>query len=407
MDSLRPSEKKNNWTLAIIGLLMMALVFAQLINLSSIFLEPVSEGLGVSRASFSLHQTIGLVMCIITSIYISRIMEFFGLKRMLVIAVITAGCCSFLYSFATSVWHFYMISAVMGCCVIMLGSPTISIIINSAYPENLRGTANGIAMSGSGFGAMVLSPILSAVNGSIGWRWSYRLMGTLVLVILLPLVLTKTDGLELKNDTSGAVSRRGNASAVRRSGLFFYVFFLIIYIGFVYSIFNTAGYAYFCDCGLPDRTAATAFSVVAASLMIGKLLLGVVCDRIGNRKGIIIAATMHFLSLSSFALMSGMKWMIVPGILMYGFGNALCSTGLPLLITDMFGAANYRDVSGFQLSGFFIGTAVGPPLVSRLYDMNGSFVPALVMAVVMNFVLVPLILIAYRQSRKAVTINKS
>lgn len=395
-----------NWPLAITGMLMMALVYVQLINLSSVFVEACSEDLGVSRVSFSVHQTIGLVMCIVASFSVGWLIQKFNIKKVLAITAILAAACSFLYSLATNVKHFYLISAIMGLCVIILGSPSISILINNCFPEKYRGRAMGLAMCGSGLGATLLSPVVSMINTRYSWRWSYRLMGMLVILIVLPMILVNVKS-SMQPSTQDTAKGHKVGSGLIRSGFFLYVLFLIISAGFVFIIINSAGYTYFCEIGFSYDTASLIFSFMSASLLVGKLTLGVICDKIGNKKGIFLSLIVHTASMFLFVLAKRIPWFVVPGILTFGIGNAWCSVGVPLLIIDMFGTENYADVGGPLFSGVFIGNCVGPLFVSYIYDATGSYVPALLIAGIANLLIIPAVLAGYMLSSRKHSDNKN
>ena len=388
-----------NWPLAITGMLMMALVYVQLINLSSVFVEPCSKDLGVSRVSFSVHQTIGLVMCIVASFSVGWLIQKFNIKKVLATTTILAAACSFLYSLATNVIHFYLISAIMGLCVIILGSPSISILINNCFPEQYRGRAMGLAMCGSGLGATLLSPIVSMINTRYSWRWSYRLMGVLVILVVLPMILVNVKS-SMQPGKPKTPKGQKAGSGLFRSGLFLYVLFLIISAGFVFIIINSAGYTYFCEIGFSYDTASLIFSFMSASLLVGKLTLGIICDKIGNKKGIFLALIVHMASMFLFVLAKWFPWLVIPGILTFGIGNAWCSVGVPLLIIDMFGTENYAVVGGPLFSGVFIGNCVGPLFVSYIYDTTGSYVSALVIAGIANLLIIPAVLAGYKLSTR-------
>ena len=64
----------------------------------------------------------------------------------------------------------------------------VSVIISNWFTLK-RGLAVSIALSGSGVGGVLLSPVTSAVIASYGWRVAFLVLAAICLVAALPVTL--------------------------------------------------------------------------------------------------------------------------------------------------------------------------------------------------------------------------
>lgn len=381
------------------GMLMMSIVHIQLFNITSIFIEPISEDFGVPRAVFSVHYTVGTIVCIITSALIMKVIGRLGLRKMMLSSTVLAAVCNLLYSFAAGVWQFYCVSAVFGYCVITLGTTGVSIIINEQFPEKYRGRALGIAMCGSGMGGLIFSPIVGRINSVYGWRWSYRMFAVLIAALLLPLALKYARDTELAEETEKD-GKKALLPYLRRRE-FWLVLVIIVLLGFAGTMLSSAGHAYFCEIGFDQATASLLLSMMFGSLLFGKLFLGEMSDRFGNRRVMLGA---YILQVVSYILAVAMKkYMLLAfaAVLIYGIANAANTVCAPQLITDIFGAENYRIVGGALFSAVFAGSSLCPVFVSWIYDSTGSYVLSQTISLVLSVVTVLLLLVAYRGRKDA------
>jgi MFS family permease len=185
----RSTKLYHGWWIVVLGFFMMALIFAPLLTLPGLFVVPATEELGVERAAFTLHISIAAFVTIFCSLFVGKILTKYNMKLIMFVAAIVAILCFLSYSFSTHLWHFYVTSAVFGVAAVALANVPVAILVNNWFGPKMKGKAMGIAMVGSGVGAMILMPIIGLINSNIGWRWSYRLLALLLLVFLVPLIL--------------------------------------------------------------------------------------------------------------------------------------------------------------------------------------------------------------------------
>jgi len=110
-----------------------------------------------------------------------------------------AAACA-LASTVTAFWVLYPVYGVMlgtGCAL----SHTAAIVAVQHYFSTKRGTATGLAVAGSGMGALLLSPLYDAIIARSGWRAALRSVGV-VCGLLLVVAAAAFRPLELIEDDS-------------------------------------------------------------------------------------------------------------------------------------------------------------------------------------------------------------
>jgi MFS family permease len=60
-------------------------------------------------------------------------------------------------------------------------------------------------------------------------------------------------------------------------------------------------------------------------------------------------------------------------VVIYGLGNGVFGTLLPIVTRDIFGPANFSTIFGFAVVFFFAGNAIGVPLAGFMFDATGSY----------------------------------
>ena len=82
-----------------------------------------------------------------------------------------------------------MLFAVSGCFAVASTRLLISLVTANWFTAK-RGLAISIALSGSGFGGAILSPIVSSLIVSVGWRSAFLVLAAVCMVAALPITLT-------------------------------------------------------------------------------------------------------------------------------------------------------------------------------------------------------------------------
>jgi len=264
-------------------------------------------------------------------------------------------------------------------------------LVSQWFTRRLRGRAAGIMVIGSGFAIMlsgILIPEINARWGAAGWRYSWAVLGLIVLVIALvcaALVRNAPAQLGLPpcgpSDTADASTATAVPAAYRRRVLshlgaiyFLFGFTYVIYATFIVTTLVK-------EHGLSENAAGQFWFWVGALSLFSGPVFGFLSDRFGRRLGLAAVFGVHAVSY----LLAGLQ---LPGPLLYLsialFGLAAWSVPgiMAAAVGDYLGPA--QAVSGFGTITFVfgLGQVTGPALAGLLEQTSGSFASSYLMAAV-------------------------
>jgi len=388
---------------------------AIVVNSIGVFIKPVSEVMGFSRASFALFYTFSTLVSTCMAPLLGSIVKKAGAKKPLIICSVGAGVMIFCYSLCRELYHFYLCGCMAGLFTGALTSMVISTLIYRWFDQK-RGMAIGIAFAGSGLGSMVLNPLVSHIIETIGWQTGFRLLGVLLIAVnLLACLVFIIDhpsqiGLTPYGSEQGPAVKKASVLNIRRKdAMKLPAFWVLCAASCLAGLLGTGVQqhinAYLTDIGHSPAYAATIFSTVMFLLTVGKLLLGMISDRSFIKAGTIIICAL--LSISAFVLlMSGQGWMPWVFAVIFGGGYTILSILPTTLTSSLLGTADYS--ANYGIVSFFLcsGMAVGSPISAFFYDSFGSYKPAWILYGIMALVTLGMYLWAigrFEKMRKAAT----
>ncbi len=249
----------------------------------------------------------------------------------------------------------------------------------------------GIVMSGGGIGALVTPPLANLLISLYDWRVSYIILGTIVLVIVvLAAQLLRRDPKRMGQVSYGENKGGEQVLKVRTEGFsfkkavytrqFFLVFAILFCLGFcAYAIMvHIAPHA--TELGISTASAANILATISGLSIVGRVVLGGVGDRIGNRKAfsigfILIAAALFWL------VTAKETWMLYLFAVVFGFAwgvGALASS----LVAELFGLNAHGTNLGAINVGYTIGAAVGPFVAGYVFDVTYSYQVAFIFGII-------------------------
>ena len=164
------------------------------------------------------------------------------------------------------------------------------------------------------------------------------------------------------------------------STTFYMLLAFVMLIGFTTTVLNHTVVPRLSDLGFDPTYAARVNALFMGVLCFGKVLLGVINDRIGVKKANILAMGAVLLGLVGLYL-SQYQAMHIAVVIGSGLGCAMGSVSYPMLTEYACGKKDYAAVYGVINAMNVLGGAVCPTLTNAIYDGTGSYDAALIMAV--------------------------
>ncbi len=342
----------------------------------SIFLKPLSGAFGWSRESVSAAFGFAALTVAVCSPPLGHLLDRFGPRRVILPCMAVFGAAFASLGFLTPhLMHLYAVFVLLG----MVGNGTTQMGYSravSTWFDKRRGLALALVMAGVGTGAMLLPPMAQALIAAHGWRAAYFVLGSLVLLMGLP--LTALFVRERPRDSAGrraVLDGTAVAHALRSRA-----FWILIATLFLSSVSMNGAITHLSplltDRGVTAANAALAASMLGLTSFCGRLITGLLLDRFfGPRVGFCVCAVAAGGILLLARAGSGPHGVVAAMLIGLGVGSEADLT--PYLLTRYFGLRAFSTLYGFTWTAYAIAGALGPVWMGRAYDATGSYAPLL------------------------------
>lgn len=402
------STRFYGWRVLAVCMLIMGSIFSLRLHCMGLFQAPVTAELGISRSQFSM---LGMITSLSGMALSPLAGKALGKWKIRYIMTAAAAICSLSYaslSLAREAWHLYLSALFMGCSYVFLTNVPVTILMNRWFVKK-RGLVISLAFAGSSIGTSILSPVVTRLISSIGWRNAFLLLGLGMCLLLVPSIfLVIRDSPEEKKLTaygaqeahhSASAPSRGLPLATLRKTPVFWVFVIgIIAVALTLGCSHHLP-SHVTDVGFSAETAAFIVSLYSFVAIFAKLIMGAVFDRFGLIAGLLLGTVSMFFTFVSLLAGHSMGFLIAAAFC-YGMGSS-CGTILPPVMTErMFGGKYYGENYGLVHAFVSLCMGVNNLLFAAAYDSTGSYTTAWIGGAILAVLGTALLLRSVRGSRR-------
>ena len=366
------------WAILIGGLLFQGAYTGILINSTGLVISATILDMGFSAGALSPYYTIKMLAGAATIPIMTSLFYRWGAKRFLGLMA-AASCIAFgVMALFTQPWQWYADAVVMGVFGGISGM-VIPCIINNWF-KKYNGVITGAVMASSGLMGAAFNPICSRWISSCGWQGTSVILALLVggLCLFAALFLLHLRPSDC-NRTAFGECVQGQKKAVQ-SGFAGdrQVLMVVLCVGVLLTgsiMVQMINYIplYAASIGFDLNVGALMTSFIMVGNVAGKLLAGVISDRIGPWKtGICIFAAVG-VGMAVLMTEPGQPVYLYGASVLYGFAYSI-STVLPALVClDAFGSEHYaKKLSRIVAINNLLG-ALCNFLMAAIYDNTASF----------------------------------
>jgi MFS transporter, OFA family, oxalate/formate antiporter len=354
----------------------------------SIFVEPLTREFGWSRAALSGAVSLGGVLAAMTSPLIGPLVDRYGARAALSLAVLVTAAAMMLLSLTQSLLVFYLLF----CIARMVWAGPFELAIYGALNNWFvarRTFATSIATVAQMAGLVAMPLIAQLAMQRSSWRFGWLAIGSLTLVVgFLPvwlLMVRRPEDLGLVPDQQPAARgvpwpRLDEPSFSRREAIGTAAFWLLLlYTILVYPV--QAGVslhqaAHLIERGIAPTVAALIVSTFSLMSAVASLACGFLPRSLPIRYPLaLIAAVLALSTLLMIGISSAGEGYLAAGLFGFGIGGVL--TLLPIAWADYFGRANFAAIRSVALSAQVLAQAAGPLLSGALHDWTGNYLRSL------------------------------
>ena len=377
-----------------------------------VFILPMQQELGWSRATLSFGFTVGSITGSVTTFIIGSLLDRYGARIIVVSAgIIIAGAMLGL-GMMDQPWQFWTFFG-MGRGAALAGIQGGTSVALANWFIRKRGRAMAIKGMGLRIGQATFPLIIFAIMTASTWRHAYLWLAGLTFVcIVLPSALyirrrPEDMGLHPDGMAPNAVPPEGTSNASRPSrgrpegyeeswtlaearktrALWLLILFSLV-APFALGSMNLHMVANFQDKGIPDGLAVSVLSIFAAVSSVTVLPWGFLLERVHVRYASMLMCAFQGIACVIIIVAKTFP-MAVAFSVVYGIGQAGWAVIQNLIIADYVGRRHAGAIRGFT-SPFRLLGPFGPVFTGYVRDITGSYTLAfqiLTGAFVINFML--------------------
>jgi MFS family permease len=374
----------------------------------SVFYPIVSLDLEVSRASFALTGTITALSAMVVALFWGFFYSTKPLQKPMIISIIIFGLCFFGLQAAQNLYHFYALALLIGITYGGISIIPVSIIITRHFTSN-TGFALSAALAGSGLGAMILNPIINTIIHGASWREGYRLIAIVIFAISLPCAILVTH-LTKHDMTSKPASVTPLPASKRQRPQMYPWLWAFLLASFLTGLTGGGLLAnlptYLNDLNFSVSRISIVTSAYAASLVIGKFILGFFYDRLGPRTATLISGLLMALSFGLIMFIE-LTPILILMLVVIGIGLPIGTVSITWLTNFFFGKENYSKYYGTVQFANSLGMAIGVPAIAAGLENLGNPNLIWIALTLLSLVMVALFMVSIRANlrMKASLIN--
>jgi MFS family permease len=413
-----------NYAFVVAGVIFLALVAAAgLRSAPGVLMLPLERAFGWDRGVVSAAAAVGIFIYGLTGPFAAALMQSFGVRRTIVLALVLMSVSTGLSSLMSEPWQYVATWGV----VAGLGSGAVAMVLAATVVNRWfvarRGLMMGLLTAATATGSLIFLPGMAALAEAGGWR-PVVLTISVVMAALIPLVWLllpetpqdighkpygagedyqpppKAVAGQTLNVAFGALIR---ASKTRTFWLLFAGFFVC---GLTTNgLVGTHMIAMCADQGLPETRAAMLLAMMGLFDLVGTTLSGWLTDRYDPRKLLAIyyglrGLSLIFLPYTDFSLVALSIFAVF-----YGLDWIATVPPTARLATEAFGDRDGPIVFGWIAAGHQAGAAVAAIGAGILRASQGRYLEAFVLAGVAALVAAAASLLIRRRSTLAAAVG--
>jgi len=367
-------ESRYGWVLVVAGAVMTCVAMGAIFALP-VYLQPMDDT-GWSRAGISAAMTLGFVVMGIGGFGWGALSDRIGARPVVLMAGLLLGAGLILASRASNLVTFQFAYGVLACgSVGAFFAPLIAATVG--WFDKHRSLAVSLVSIGGGVAPMVMTPLASVLISDYGWRSAMLIIAIGVMAIVLPtaFLIRNAPAQPEGAATTGATAsdgQRGSAWAALRTPQFIVLAatFFLCCAAHSGPIFHTVSYAEIC--GASSLAAASIYSVEGVAGLFGRVLFGMLADRIGAKRVIVGGLLLQAVGIYSYIYVTQLtdfyERSLVLGMV-YGGVMRLYA----ILAREYFSQRVMGTVLGAATMTSSIGMAFGPVGGGWLFDHFGSY----------------------------------
>ncbi|WP_421081003.1 OFA family MFS transporter [Serratia fonticola] len=376
------NSKPANRSLIVLGTIICQMGLGTIYTWS-LFNQPLVDkfhwGLGDVATTFSITS----FFLAFATLFAGKLQERFGIRNLTLVSGVLVGLGLIASAHVQSLDMIYLLAGVVvGFAVGIAYISTLSNLIKW-FPDN-KGLISGISVGAFGSGSLLFKYVNAALISGAGVSAAFFYWGVIVMALIVLGSMMLKEPVQVNQQANHGTL--GNDYTVRQmlaskeAYMLFVIFFAACMSGlYLIGIVKDMGVQL---AGMDLATAANTVSAVAIFNTAGRIILGILSDKVGRMRVISFTMLVTILAIAalSFVTLSHTLFFICVGAVAFCFGGNI--TVFPAIVGDFFGLKNHSKNYGIIYQGFGLGALAGSFVANHFGGFHATFMVMGVLSVI-------------------------
>jgi len=347
-----------------------------------VFIKPLIAEFGWSRATISGAASLAYLVMGTLGILAGSVNDRFGPRVVMLVSGLFFGSGFLLLSTLNAMWQLYVFYGL----IVGIGLSSIDVIaltVTARWFVRRRGLATGIVKVGTGMGQLILPLLCGFFILNHGWRHAFVLLGVILFFSIIGTgLLVRRDPGNREPAPDGAGKQAYSRPHASESGLtlrqaastpqlWLYSFINFVVMSCMLTILmHIVPHA--SDVGLDPIRAAGVVSTIGGVSIAGRLVTGIVSDRIGTRTALSVCFAL-LLCAFLWLQVARTAWMLYLFAAIYGTAHGTFFTLISPTVARLFGIKAHGVLLGIVLFAGNFGGSIGPVVAGHIFDLTQSY----------------------------------
>jgi MFS family permease len=370
-------ERNYGWVIVAAGALITCVAMGAMFALP-VYLQPMADDTGWTRAGISTAMTVAFIAMGIAGFVWGTLTDRIGARPVVLIAAVTLGLGLFIASRANDLLVFQIAyGGLVGASGGAFFAPLMATTIG--WFDKNRSLAVSLVSLGAGVAPMVMTPLATLLIEMQGWRNAMLLTAVAATALIVPaafLIRRAPAAAEPASPAPGEVAIPASGGSTIASVMTRPQFIVLAAVFFLCCaahsgpIFHTVSYAMLC--GASALAAASIYSVEGLAGLFGRLIFGVLADRVGVKRVIVGGLVLQAVGIYTYIYVAELtQFYMLAVVLGLAYGGVMPLYAV--LARDYFPARVMGTVLGGITMTSSIGMAFGPLGGGWLFDTFGDY----------------------------------
>jgi MFS family permease len=363
------------WVIVGVGIVVTCFGFGAMFSLG-VFLQPMAEAMGWSRTAISTAALLNFLCLGVGSLFWGALSDRLGTRTVVLLGGILLGLGTVLASRASTILEFQLFfGVIVGFAAGSLYAPLTA--TTTRWFTQHRSLAVALVSAGLGLGSTTTAPLARWIISSYDWRTAMLVIGDLAWLVIIPgALLVREPPASATADAPGSALAGDGGELTAAQALRTPQFIAIALTYFACCaahsgpIFHMVTHAL--DQGVSAMAAATVISAAGLASLSGKIICGLVADRVGAKRVLVVGLAMQAVAITFYLLTRDVAHFYAVALI-FGFSYGGVMPLYAILVREYFGARIMGTVFGAAGFASTLGMAMGPVAGGWLYDAHGSY----------------------------------